>query len=84
MEVTIGQRLHGLFLRAVVVVVCVLTVVPAQAVLKERDLARTLGVLKAELQATYEKQQAFMARYEQQGAAGCCAAPAVGVVHEPV
>ena len=39
------------------------------AVLKERDLARTLGVLKAELQANYEKQQAFMARYEQQGAA---------------
>ena len=41
----------------------------AHAVLKERDLARTLGVLKAELQANYEKQQAFMARYEQQGAA---------------
>ncbi len=39
------------------------------AVLKERDLARTLGVLKAELQANYERQQAFMARYEQQGAA---------------
>ncbi len=46
-----------------------LGVATAHAVLKERDLARTLGVLKAELQANYEKQQAFMARYEQQGAA---------------
>ena len=43
--------------------------VHGNAVLKERDLARTLGVLKGELQATYEKHQAFMARYEQQGAA---------------
>ena len=42
---------------------------PMQAVLKERDLARTLGVLRAELAADYEKQQMFMARYEQQGAA---------------
>ena len=40
---------------------------PGHAVLKERDLARTLGVLKAELQSTYERQQAFMAIYEQQG-----------------
>ena len=46
-----------------------LCLVHGNAVLKERDLARTLGVLKAELQAAYEKQQAFMARYEQQGAA---------------
>ena len=35
--------------------------------LKEKDLARTLGVLKAELQTTYEMQQAFMQSYEQQG-----------------
>ena len=41
--------------------------IPANAVLKERDLARTLGVLKAELQAKYEQQQTFMAMYEQQG-----------------
>ncbi|MBP5769806.1 MAG: mechanosensitive ion channel [Bacteroidaceae bacterium] len=46
-----------------------LAVQPAGAVLKERDLARTLGVLRAELAADYEKQQAFMARFEQQGAA---------------
>ena len=41
--------------------------IPAGSVLKERDLARTLGVLKAELQANYERQQAFMQSYEQQG-----------------
>ena len=43
------------------------TLSPSHAVLKEKDLARTLGVLKAELQATYEQQQAFMQSYEQQG-----------------
>ena len=50
-------------------VLCLLAILPADAVLKERDLARTLGVLRAELESNYEKQQAFMARYEQQGAA---------------
>ena len=45
-----------------------LVVIPAKAVLKERDLARTLGVLRAELKADYEKQQMFMQMYEQQGA----------------
>ena len=64
-----GHYLHRLYLRAVVFVVCVVAVVPAQAVLKERDLARTLGVLREELAADYQKQQMFMARYEQQGAA---------------
>lgn len=38
------------------------------AVLKERDLPRTLGVLKAELQEKCERQQAFMSMYEQRGA----------------
>ena len=41
--------------------------IPAGSVLKEKDLARTLGVLKAELQTNYEMQQAFMQSYEQQG-----------------
>lgn len=40
---------------------------PAHAVLKEKDLTRTLGVLKAELQTNYEMQQAFIQSYEQQG-----------------
>ena len=44
-----------------------LFITPAGSVLKEKDLARTLGVLKAELQANYEMQQAFMQSYEQQG-----------------
>ena len=38
------------------------------AVLKERDLARTLGVLRAELSNDYRRQQMFMQMYEQQGA----------------
>ena len=46
-----------------------MAVMPTWAVLKERDLARTLGVLRAELQADYRRQKMFMARYEQQGAA---------------
>ena len=44
-----------------------LFIIPAGSVLKEKDLARTLGVLKAELQTNYEMQQAFMQSYEQQG-----------------
>ncbi len=47
----------------------VLGLLPARAVLKERDLARTLSVLRSELTADHEMQQAFMERYEQQGAA---------------
>ncbi|MBQ7180027.1 MAG: mechanosensitive ion channel [Bacteroidaceae bacterium] len=47
----------------------ILCLTQGHAVLKEKDLARTLGVLKAELKDTYEKQRAFMAIYEQQGAA---------------
>jgi len=50
------------------VVACILTCGQLHAVLKEKDLARTLGVLRAELAADYEKQQQFMAMYEQQGA----------------
>ena len=51
-----------------IVCVCLLAVVPGRAVLKERDLARTLGVLRAELARDHEKQQIFMQMYEQQGA----------------
>ena len=50
------------------VAVCLLAVMPSQAVLKERDLARTLGVLRAELASDYNRQQMFMQMYEQQGA----------------
>lgn len=39
-----------------------------QAVLKEKDLTHTLGVLKAELKADYEKQKQLMQRYETMNA----------------
>lgn len=52
-----------------ILLLCLIVFSPAQAVLKEKDLARTLGVLRAELAANYEQQQQFMAMYEQQGAA---------------
>ena len=45
----------------VFIVLIVFCLIPAKAVLKEKDLARTLGVLKAELQEKYEQHQAFMA-----------------------
>ncbi|ADV42279.1 mechanosensitive ion channel family protein [Bacteroides helcogenes] len=38
---------------------------PSKAVLKEKDLARTLGVLKAELERTYQEQKVNLLRYEQ-------------------
>ena len=47
---------------------CLLCTLPAHAVLKEKNLAHTLGVLKAELKADYEKQQVFMENYEMQSA----------------
>ena len=39
--------------------------VQTQAVLKEKDLARTLGVLRAELENNYREQKVNIARYEQ-------------------
>lgn len=41
------------------------TVFQAQAVLKEKDLAQTLGVLRAELAQSYNEQQARMARFQK-------------------
>ena len=46
-----------------------LVTLPAISVLKEKDLARTLSVLRAELQSKYERQQVLMQNYEQQGTA---------------
>ncbi len=37
---------------------------PSMGVLKERDLARTLGVLRLELEHNYHQQKKFLARYE--------------------
>lgn len=44
---------------------CFLTVFQAHAVLKEKDLSQTLGVLRAELEQTYNEQKALMARFEK-------------------
>ncbi len=45
--------------------IAVLTVFQAQAVLKEKDLAQTLGVLRAELEQAYNQQTVQMARFER-------------------
>lgn len=42
---------------------------PAGAVLREKDLARTLGVLRSELEQSYKQQKANMARMEQMATA---------------
>ena len=43
----------------------VITVFQAHAVLKEKDLPQTIGVLRAELEQAYNDQKAIMARMEQ-------------------
>ena len=45
-----------------------LTFTQSQAVLKEKDLAKTLNILRLELNMNYREQQVMMQRYEQQSA----------------
>ena len=47
------------------VLLCALTIFQAHAVLKEKDLPQTLGVLRAELAQAYSEQQAIMAMFEK-------------------
>ncbi len=47
--------------------VLMIACVPSWAVLKEKDLARTLSVLRAELAADHEKMQQLITSYERQG-----------------
>lgn len=47
------------------VILSLFTVFQAQAVLKEKDLAQTLGVLRAELEQSYNEQQAMMEMYKK-------------------
>lgn len=47
------------------VALCALTVFQAQAVLKEKDLSQTLGVLRAELEQSYNEQKMMMAAFEK-------------------
>ena len=49
----------------VLILISVLTVFQAQAVLREKDLSQTLGVLRGELELAYNEQQAIMARFEK-------------------
>lgn len=44
---------------------CLFTVFQAHAVLKEKDLSQTLGVLRAELERTYNEQKSMMAMFEK-------------------
>ena len=49
----------------VLIILSFLTVFQAQAVLKEKNLAQTLGVLRAELEQSYNEQQAMMEMYKK-------------------
>lgn len=60
-----GLRMRRL---ALLLVVLMGMAMPTQAVLKEQDLARTLGVLRVELEYSYKEQKSFLLRYEQMSA----------------
>lgn len=47
------------------VILCMVTVFQAHAVLKEKDLAQTLGVLRAELEQTYKEQKSMLAVFDK-------------------
>ena len=49
----------------VFILLSLVTIFQAQAVLKEKDLFQTLGVLRSELQQAYNEQQMMMARFEK-------------------
>ncbi len=57
------------FCKLILLLVLCMGTLTSQAVLKERDLSHTLGVLRAELTEDYNRQQQFLAHYEQQSAA---------------
>ncbi len=48
---------------AIALLLALFAVLPAKAVLKEKDLAATLAVLRAELEGSYSEQQKSIARY---------------------
>ncbi|MBQ0049121.1 MAG: mechanosensitive ion channel [Bacteroidales bacterium] len=54
--------------KLLIVLFALCSVLPMQAVLKEKDLSQTLSVLRAELKSDYEKQQQFMQRYASMNA----------------
>ena len=48
--------------------ISLLFITQSQAVLKEKDLAKTLNILRLELNMNYREQKTFMQLYEQQSA----------------
>lgn len=56
------KNMKRLFLFALL---CIVTVFQANAVLKEKDLSQTLGVLRAELERSYNEQQFMMERLQK-------------------
>ncbi|MBR1916333.1 MAG: mechanosensitive ion channel family protein, partial [Bacteroidaceae bacterium] len=59
----------GLLKRLLVFGCCLLVIVPAGAVLKERDLNQTISVLRAELENAYREQKVQMERYQKRAEA---------------
>lgn len=49
---------------SILLLICLLTTIQASAVLKEKDLGRTLGVLCLELRRTYSEQQVRLGKYK--------------------
>ena len=54
---------HKCFSALLLLVLSFTMSLPTHAVLKEKDLAATLKVLRAELQSTYNEQKQHLARY---------------------
>lgn len=55
---------HNSFLKVLCCILLFALCLPMSAVLKERNLSRTLDVLSLELERSYKQQKAFMMRYE--------------------
>ena len=62
----VNQR--GLVMRTLITVLSFILAIPANAVLKEHDLPKTLGVLKLELERNYIQQKEMMMQYEHSSA----------------
>lgn len=55
---------HSSFFKVITCILLLSLCLPMRAVLKERNLSRTLDVLCLELEHSYQQQKAFMLRYE--------------------
>lgn len=57
--------MKSLFYRIMAALMLMMSIAPAQAVLKEKNLEQTLNVLRAELEQNYKKQKVVMMLYEK-------------------